>query len=191
MKKRYITILVLGLVLLGTGFYFLLENHHREISLEENPIITANARYDFGGKSFTLYIYENRHVIYIKEINLRLDLPGLQPTRIWEKGNIQQEEMDSLLFLFNTKEFKGLDERNKFVGLRLENGQLGFSDMYYTLTIKYRDINRTVQADRYLPSTKYEEAYPDMPYPLNEIYVILKQVTDNRTTEVYRELIKN
>jgi hypothetical protein len=190
LRKIYIITLTLGLILVTTGVYFLKSNQPAVTIPKESPIILSNALYDFGGKSLTTYIYENGNVIYTEEINLRLQIPpDSQPTRIWKTGNIQDKDLAGVLQLFETTEFNELPEYNDFPGQQQEDGSPGFGDMYYTVTIYSGNSSKTIHADRYI-SYDNEKTYPGMPYPLNEIYEKIKQITDNQTTEVYREPIK-
>ena len=63
-------------------------------------------------------------------------------------------------------------------------------DMDYTASIDYGDLHKTVYASHYL-TPDGGMTYPDMPYPLNEIYSKLKTIAENQTEEIYHETIKD
>jgi hypothetical protein len=61
--------------------------------------------------------------------------------------------------------------------------------MDFTISIYSENLSKTVTASGYLTPDK-GETYPDMPSPLNEIYIKLKNIAEIETEEVYSESIK-
>ena len=62
------------------------------------------------------------------------------------------------------------------------------SDMSCTISINYGNLQKTVKAFGYLTPDN-DMTYPDIPYPLNEIYERLRAIIEDKTEEVYRESI--
>ena len=126
-------------------------------------------------------IYEDGTVIYVEDKGLRFPLPGSPATRIWRTGQIQSEELNSLIGFFRSSHFDELEASYSY-------SEIPQSDMDCTILIDYQDLTKEVRAQAYL-SDDGDITYPDMPYPLNEIYRRLKDIATNRTTEVARESI--
>ncbi len=63
-------------------------------------------------------------------------------------------------------------------------------DMSYTVSIDYGNLHKIATAFGYL-TPDHGLTYPDMPYPLNELYKKLKDIAENQTEEVYRESIQS
>jgi hypothetical protein len=61
--------------------------------------------------------------------------------------------------------------------------------MSFTISVNSENLNKTVTAFGYL-TPDGGKTYPDMPYPLNELYRRLKYIADNQTQEVARETIE-
>ncbi len=177
--KLYIGFLVLGLVLVGGGLWGLLNSQPRVEIPEGEPIIAMESLYTMAGVRTKLFIYEDGKVICTQDEGLR---PGGSGTRTWKKGRIGEQELGGLILLFRGDPFSELegsyywDEKQQ-------------SDLDLTISIDYQEIQKTVVASGYLSSDD-GMTYPDMPYPLNEIYEKLKLIIDNRTEEVYSEPIK-
>ncbi len=187
--KLYIGLLVLGLVLIGSGLWLLFNSAPTIDIPEGSPVITANASYIMRGEFNLLSIYEDGSIIYAEEKNLRMPTRENPPTRIWKTGQLQEEELNSLIGLFKSREFGDLDERNKFPGVPVEGGGLGMGDMDYAVSVNYGDLHKTVYASHYI-TPDHGMTYPGMPYPLNEIYRKLKDIAVNSTAEIARESIK-
>lgn len=60
------------------------------------------------------------------------------------------------------------------------NGGVAVSDMHYSVSARLGSSYRYIKASNYL-SPDGGMTYPDMPYPLNEIYKRLKDIADNKT----------
>jgi hypothetical protein len=184
--KLYIGLLVLGLLLVGGGLWFLL-NPVPVIDIPEgDPVIAMNVDYIMGGRFNSLRIYEDRTVIYHEDKGLRMSTPEHPPTRTWKTGKLEEEELNSLIDFFKSSQFDELDSYYQFPDPSWESGTI--SDMDCTVSIDYGDLHKAVRAFGYLTPDK-GLTYPDMPYPLNEIYKKLKDIAENKTAEVYRETI--
>jgi len=168
--KLYIGLLVLGLLVIGGGIWMLFSSASGIDIPEEAPIITMHNTYrTIGQGPDILSIYEDGTVIHIEE-------EGISPrTRIWRTGQLQNEKIDNLVALF------------KFPGMKVP-GATKMGGMSCSFTFNYGGLQKTVDANWYL-SPDGGKTYPDMPYPLNEIYAKLKNIADNKTVEVAREKI--
>ena len=149
---------------------------------EEAPIITMHNTYrTIGQGPDILSIYEDGTVIHIEE-------EGISPrTRIWRTGQLQNEKTDNLVALFKDGNFEALNRFYEFPGMKVP-GATKMGGMSCSFTFNYGGLQKTVDANWYL-SPDGGKTYPDMPYPLNEIYKRLKDIADNRTREVTRETI--
>jgi hypothetical protein len=192
--RLYIGLLVLGLAMLAGGSWGLL-NLPPEIEIPEGePIIGLELHFLMRGVSEKLYLYDDGAVLYVEEKNLREPTSGNPPTRIWKTGNIQEEELNNLIGLFQTEEFTGMEYYYKFSGRPMEpiegvpSGGFTMGDGRFKFSIDYGDLHKTVWALGYL-TPDHGLTYPDMPYPLNEIYKGLRIIIEDKTQEVYRESI--
>jgi hypothetical protein len=181
-KKTIVGLLALVLLLVPAAC-------KKSIDIPEDPLlITADASYLMGGESRVLYIYEDGSIIYIEEKGLRMSTWKHPPTRTWKTGKLSEEELNSLLEFIKNSGFEKLDEYYQFPGEEIEGGGFRMGDMDYTVSINYGDLHNTAGASGYL-TPDGGMTYPDMPYPLNEIYQKLRQIAENKTEEVYREKI--
>jgi hypothetical protein len=137
-----------------------------------------------------LSIYGDGKIIYIEEKGLRMPSPEHPPTRNWKTGQLQEEELDSLLEFIKNSGFEELEDGYKFPGKPIEGGGFSMGDMNYTVSINYADLHKTVGALGYLTSDQ-GLTYPDMPYPLNDVYQRLKQIAEKQTQVVASETIKS
>ncbi len=194
--KLYISLLVLGLVMVGGGSWGLLNSPPKIEIPEETPVIAMELDFVMRGEFDKLYLYDDGGVLYIKEKNLRMPVPEYPPTRVWSQGQIEVEELNSLIRLFQTDEFTGMEEYYKFPGKPMEPiegvppGGFTMGDGKFTFHVDYADLQKTVTAFGYL-TPDHGITYPDMTYPLNEIYKRLRVVIDDKIQEVYREPIKD
>ncbi len=181
--KIYIGLLTLGVLLVGTGVGLLFISPLTIDIPEGEPVITMSNSYRIIGRGpARLRIYEDGALIYYEE-------EGIPPdsTRTWRTGQLQQEELDSLLAFFQDSHFESLGEIYQFPGEQI-SGATKTGGMSCAISINYGDLDKTVHADWYL-TPDGGITYPDMPYPLNEIYRMLKQIAENSTREVAREPI--
>ena len=189
--RLYAGLLVLVLVLTGSGLWFLF-NPVPTIDIPEGePVIIMDIIRIMGGEESQLAIYEDGTVIYHEDKGLRPPPPltGHPPTRTWKTGQLQQEELRSLLEFIKNNGFEELEDGYKFPGKPIEGGGTGYGDMSCIIAINYGDLHKTVWALGYLTPDK-GLTYPDMPYPLNEIYKKLKDIAENKTVEVACEPIE-
>jgi len=185
--KLYIGLLVLGLVVIGSGIWMLAKSPPEVDILEGNPVIYERLDYVMRGQFSYLYFYEDGSIIYIQEKGLRP--PGGHPTRTWSTGKFTQQQLDSLLAYLENSGLDKLEEYYQFPGKPNESPANGFSmgDMRITITVNTDNLSKTVSAFGYLTPDN-GETYPGMPSPLNEIYQRLR-VLAMTTDEVYRENI--
>jgi len=183
--KLYIGLLVLALVIIGGGLWFLFNPVSIIDIPDAEPIITMHNSYRTIGQGPNhLYIYQDGAVIYVKQKGIATD-----SIKTWSTGKLQKVELDELLDFFKHSGFTALDGIYQFAGESVE-GATKMGGMSCAISIDYEDLQKTVHADWYL-SPDGGITYPDMPYPLNEIYKKLKQIIDSKTEEVYREPIKD
>lgn len=195
--KLYVGLLALGIILMVGGIWFFLNPIYRPVVEipEGEPIIAMELDFVMRGVFEKLYLYDDGVVLYVEEKNLRMPTPECPPTRTWNTGIISKEDLNGLIQLFQTGEFAELDKYYQFSGKPMEpiegvpTGGFTMGDGSFTFSINYGDIQKTVTALGYL-TPDHGLTYPDMPYPLDEIYQKLKQVIDN-TKEVYSEPIQS
>jgi len=201
--KLYIGLLVLGLVVIGTGVWLLFhpapavdapeisENISYQYLVPEGiPVISENVSHVMRGEFNFLSIYEGGEIIYIEEKGLRMPSPEYPPTRTWNTGQLQEEELDSLLEFIKKSGFEELEDGYKFPGVGSLDTGLRKGDMHSTTVVNWEDLHKTVGASSYLTTDK-GMTYPDMPYPLNELHKVLWQIAEGRTLEVARETIES
>lgn len=205
--KLYIGLLVLGAALIGGGLWLLFHtapavdapegtpaiSEKTPYSLlipDSTPVISANTSHIMRGEFSFLSIYADGKIIYIEEKGLRMPSPEHPPTRIWKTGQLEKEELDILLAFIKNSRFEELEDGYKFPGKPIEGGGFSMGDMNYTLSVNYAYLHKTVGALGYLTPDQ-GLTYPDMPYPLNEVYKKLKEIAVNRTQEVARETINS
>ena len=202
--KLYIGLLVLGMVLIGGGLWLLFHPAIDTPAISENtsyshlipdspPVISANISHVMSGEFNFLSIYGDGEIIYIEEKGLRMPSPEYPPTRTWRTGQLQEEELDSLLEFIKKSGFEGLEDGYHFPGEPIEGSPLGgfrSGDMFYTVVVNYGDLHKKVGASSYLTPDE-GMTYPDMPYPMNELHKVLWQIAEGRTAEVAREYIES
>jgi hypothetical protein len=160
--------------------------------LEGNPVIYERRDYVMRGQFSFLYIYEGGSILFVEETGLRMATSQNPATRTWKTGKLPSEELDSLMKLFTGSGFKKLDEYYKFPGEPIKGGPAGgfrMGDMGFTVSINYGSLSKTVTAIGYL-TPDGGETYPDMPSPLDKIYVQLRAAA-LRTNEVTAENIQS
>jgi len=143
-----------------------------------NPVVMMRILYTMRGESSYLGIYEDGFVYCVEETGIR---PTMQTTEIWKAGRISKGELDSLADFMRSSRFMGMEEYYSL-------STIPCTDLDLRIQVYYQDINKFVTAQGYF-SPDDGKTIPDMPYPLNEIYMRLKQIADNKTDEVTRESI--
>jgi hypothetical protein len=186
--KLYSGLLVLGIVLIGSGVWLMLGSAQAKVSIPEgNPVIYEKLDYVMRGEFCYLYIYGDGSIIYIEEKGLRLPVAGHPPIRIWKTGKLQLEELNNLLEFIKNSGFEKLEEYYKFPGKPNEFGDMSFGDISCIITINYEGLFKKEGTLGYLTPDR-GLTYPDMPYPLNDIYVKLRAIAQG-TKEVARKNI--
>jgi len=195
-KSVLFILLAVGIIALGSGLWLLLGQTPTpqtiRLSLPEgNPIIFEKLEFIMRGQFDYLYIYDDGSVLYIEEAGLRMPTPGHPATRTWKTGKLTPEDLNSLLAYLETS---GLDKLTEpyyqFAGKPIEGGPAGSfttGDMGFNLTVSFDNLSKQVTAYGYL-TPDHDETYPDMPSPLNDIYVKLRAIA-SATTEVAKENI--
>ena len=186
-KRLFIGLMVVGLALLGSGLWFLLNPAPRISVPEGTPVIAMDITHTMGGTINQLLIYEEGTIIYREDTGLR---PGQIRTRAWSEGNLQEKELADLLEFIRNSGFKTLNAHYEFPGIPVptENfpDAIKSGDLQCIISVDNKDLQKAVSAASYL-SPDDGMTYPDMPYPLNEIYRRLKDIAENQTEEVYKE----
>jgi hypothetical protein len=193
--KLYIGLLVLGIVLIGSGVWLLYDSAQAKVSIPEakinipegNPVIYEKIDHIMKGEITYLYIYKDGSILYIEEKGLRMGYPERHPTRTWKTGKLMTEQLNSLIEYFQNSGLDKMDDRYLFPGKPLEGGAFTMSDMDFTISISSENLNKTVTAFGYMTPDN-GETYPDMPSPLNEIYERLRVIALG-TNEVAHENI--
>jgi len=186
--KHYIGLLALGLLLVGSGGWLYYSSPaHKVPAPSGSPAITMRVGRLMAGALSYLAIYEDGTVINVEESGLRP--PGARTTRVWKTGTLHKEEFDSLVQLFADNADQ-LEETYRFGGIKNPDGSTSSGDLDLTIHTDYQDLNKTVKAGLYMSpeSSLFYVSYPDMPYPLNEIYERLRAIA-LETEEVARERI--
>lgn len=187
--KLYIGLLVLGLLLVGGGSWGLLSSPKTIDVPEGDPIIAMELDFVMRGEASQLAIYENGTVIYHEDKGLRPPPPpGESATRTWKTGNIPAEELNNLIDFFKSSKFDELEAYYQYPDPSSGGGVT--SDLYCTISISSGNFSNMVKTFGYLTPDQ-GTTYPDMPYPLNEIYQRLRVIIDDKTEEVYHEPIKD
>lgn len=156
---------------------------------EGNPVIYERRDYVMRGQFNFLYVYEDGSILFIEEKGLRMATSQNPATRTWKTGKLQPEELDDLIQLFTSSGFKKLDGYYKFPGKPTAGGGFTMGDMSFTVYINLDSLSKTVTALGYL-TPDGGETYPDMPSPLDRIYVKLRAAA-LQTNEVAVENIQS
>jgi len=197
--RLYIGLLVLGVALIGGGLWLLFHANAQVIPEktpysylipDSTPLISANMSHVMREEFNFLSIYGDGSVVYIEEKGLRMPSPENPPTRTWKTGQLQQDELNSLLGFVSSSGFGDLEDRYKFPGVGNLDTGLRIGDMHWVISVNWGGLHKTVLAGSYL-TPDHGLTYPDMPYPLNEIYKKLKQIANNQTQVVASETIKS
>ncbi len=200
-----ISLAVLGLIVVGGGVWFLFNPFQRTevtekgqitIKLPDTPaIISEKLEYVMRGEFDDLYIYSDGSVIYVEEKGLRMAWSEHPPTRIWKLGKLNEEELVSLISLFQTNEFNVLKDHYQYSGNPIDplgsiptSGGFTMGDGSFTFSINYAGFQKEVVANGFLTPDR-GETYPSMPYPLDEIYVKLRDVILNHIKEISTETL--
>lgn len=188
--KLYFGLLVLGLLLVGSGAWLMLDSSQAKVDIPEgNPVIYEQLDYVMRGQFSYLYFYEDGSILFIEEKGLRIRSPGHPPTRTWRTGKLTPQQLDSLVAYLENSGLDKLDEYYQFPGEPIAGGGFRMGDMGFTISINSGNLSKTVTAFGYLTPDQ-GESYPGMPAPLIAIYGRLRTISEI-TEEVYQESIKD
>jgi hypothetical protein len=176
-------LLIVAVAVLGTGVGLLVNRPPTLKIPEATPVISAEANWIMGGQKERLFIYEDGSVICLEDTGLRVPSPGHPSKRTWKQGTISEQELAELSDLTAGSEFSKLEPSYLYEG----NPR---SDLRFTVEVRNGLTYKSVWADSYL-SPDQKLTYPDMPYPLNDIYKRLHNIALNETVVVAQETIKN
>ena len=211
MKNRMrllVGLLVLGVILIGGSIWLLIAPEKQSEALyitftplpdsylnklpETPPVIFEKLEYVMRGEFDYFYIYSDGSVIYVEEKGLRMPMPDHPPTRTWKSGKLQEEELTSLIALFQSIEFNALNDYYLYPGKPMDpiqgvpSGGIIQGDGSFTFSINYAGFQKQVIANGFL-TPDHGATYPDMPFPLNEMYVKLRNIALNQTKEITKE----
>jgi hypothetical protein len=173
-----IGLLVVGLAVMGLGVGLLL-NQPRTVRIpNEFPAIAADTTYTESGDRDRLYVYKDGYVLFVEErgSNVAGDF-----TRTWKTGQLTEAGLAELMNLTKKTEFEALANQYRFVGDNTTSGT-PHGDMNYAVSVNYENVRKIVSlVDYYSPD--HETVYPEMPYPLGEIYLRTKEIAEMQTVE--------
>jgi len=205
--RLLIGLLVLGMILIGGSIWLLIAPEKQSEALyitfsplpdsylsklpETPPIVFEKLEYIMRGEFDSLYIYSDGSIIYIEEKGLRMPMPDHPPTRTWKLGKLNEEELVSLINLFQSSQFTALVDYYQYPGKPTgptPSSEFIMGDGSFTFSINYAGFQKEVVANDFL-TPDHGETYPDMPFPLNDIYVKLRDVILNHTKEISTETL--
>jgi hypothetical protein len=180
--KVYVGLLVVALVVLGTGVGLLTTRPAKLELTDASPVVSVEAYYYMEGYKDRLFIYTDGTIIRVEDRGLRVPSADRPATRTRGKGTLGRQELSDLLGVPTGDGIADLDRSYDFPG----NPS---SDLWYTLVVSNGPSPRSVIARGYL-SADMEVTQPDMPHPLDELYAELHDIATNRTQEVAKETIQ-
>jgi hypothetical protein len=172
-------LLVIGVAVVGLGVG-LIANQPKTVRVpNEFPAIAVDATYKVSGERNRLYIYRDGYIILVEE---RGSSKTSNFTRTWKTGQLSTGELADLMSITKKVEFGALANQYRFLGDNTSSGTPRIGDMDYVVSVNYENTRRVISIlDFYSPD--HETVYPDMPYPLSEIYQRTKEIAENKTTE--------
>lgn len=162
------------------------------------PLVNMEMLHTMGGTKSQLLIYGDCSVYYREDTNLRV---SPEFNRTWSTGDLSGGELDELLGFIAESGFGDLESGYHFTGEPVTAGNtpddvtVGLAggvrsgDMMLTLAVNMPGLRRVVFASSYL-SPDGGMTYPEMPYPLDEVYCRLKDIAENRTEIVLEEVLE-
>jgi hypothetical protein len=179
--KLLLGLLALGIVLVGGGLWLSQQSFGDKMEFPEgDPVIYQQLDYVMQGKFSRLFIYADGAVVYVEDSGLRMIPPGQSAIRRWSTGQLAPAELDALLNLFRDGRFFRLDEYIQFPGETDSGGVTREGDGKFTFRVNSAGLNKTVTVYGYLTPDN-GQTYPDMPVPLNDIYVHLRALVPSLT----------
>jgi hypothetical protein len=178
-------LLAVGVLLIGIGVWKLV-GRPETVTPAGSPIISMKTEDDNVSTQEYLYIYENREVMLIWDIEKRPGL-GRNASRIWRQGSLTQDEFDNLIQLFKDN-IGQLQENYQFPGYGSAETGMFTGNMNVTISINYQGMSKTVIAKDYLSmySSYSSGTYAGMPAPLDRIAEKLNEISMS-TVEISRE----
>ncbi len=185
--KLYVGLLIIALAAVGTGVG-LLATRPQQLQMPDTvPIISAESAFEMGGQDDRLFVYDDGTVIRVWDRNLRFSGPGNPPTRTWSTGRLSAQDLVDLKSLLAGSDFEGLKDSYSFP-LQTQSGSGFRGDLDFTVSVHFSALAKTVQAIGFV-SPDGGATYPDMPYPLDQVYARLRAISENDTREVARQKI--
>jgi hypothetical protein len=171
-------LLVVGLAVVGLGIG-LLANQPESVRIpSEFPAIASDVTFKESGDRDRLYVYKDGYVLMVED---RGSSEAGNFTRTWKTGQLIDGELVELMNLTKKPEFEALANQYRFVGDNTTTGTTRIGDMDYALSVNYENIRKIVSlVDYYSPD--HETIYPEMPYPLGEIYQRWTGIAETKTT---------
>lgn len=151
------------------------------ISPAENPIIEMHTKTTMAGVARHLTISTDGSIVYIMEEGPRIMLPGSERIRTTRTGQLQEDELDRLLGLFDEVPFDAEGKCNA----RTETID---TDALSELSVHYQRTTRTIVAN-YQPLFHDVTVLSDIPESVRKLYQEFRYIVENRTTQVAREKI--
>ena len=185
--KLYVALLIVAVATVGTGVGLLLTRPHQVKLPDTAPIISTEASYLMGGQDDRLFVYEDGTVIRIWDRNLRISTPGNPPIRTWYTGKLSGTDLEDLKDLVTSKDFADL-KYTYSLPPPIQSGGGVRGDLDFTVAVNLAALTKAVQADGFM-SSDGGVTYPDMPYPLNQVYARLHAISEKDTREVARQKI--
>ncbi|MBN2240933.1 MAG: hypothetical protein JW712_14280 [Dehalococcoidales bacterium] len=156
---------------------------------KDNPVIYVNAVEETRGTRNQIEIFQDGTIVYLKENGLETASPDYPGTRVWGKGKITGAEMDRLKASINATAFENLKEWYHYQpSVSTDNSPERIGDLELTIHLNCEGICKTVVAAGYTTPDN-GLTYPNMPYPLNDIFYEVKYFGEIKTEEVYREVV--
>jgi hypothetical protein len=185
-RTLLISLLVLGLLLIGGGIWWKLDASSNNLKIY--PIISMEVTDENVGSHDFLYICEDMNVYLIQEIEARANL-GREWSKEYRQSQMVSGAFDDLIRLFRDNLDK-LQENYQYAGQSGPAGSNSQAGLDTIVTIKYRDMAKKIVALDYL--TGYSSflpassEYAGMPAPLDKICKRLSEI-GSATKEFYKE----
>ena len=181
--------LVLGVILVGGGFWLSNSLTPRIPTPEGEPAIVMKTTQIGGGSESYLSIYPDGTVINIEDIRLRQSTAEYPPARILKTGKLTGAEYASLTQFIKDNADK-LETYYQFPGVVNASGTI-MGDMDIILQLDFDGVTKSLQAVKFLApySNLYLGTYAGMPSPLAEVCERLNNIAIG-TTEISRENLK-
>lgn len=153
-----------------------------EVIIEMSMAQAGEDRFDI------LAVYENREITWLTQYGLNMLTGKKPPIRVWRMGIISEDEIDALLELFQNDSFSSLD-RHYETGVKetektRADSLLPIWDTTFTFRFFYSGISKVITIENY-PAADDGKVSTDLPYPLSEILVALRDLGESRTEKIF------